>query len=195
MNDRVWWLTAATALVVGATTLSTAGCGGGPAHEPDAAGSVSAGDAKPQAAEVADAAPAIELRAVDRAGFDALVMAAAVSDFRPATTADTKLERGGSLTLELEATPDILGQIARIARGTDKGGETTYEPLVPRPYLVGFAAETGSLDRAADKLRRKGVDLLVANDVSEPGSGFGTSSRRRSPGPWKSSAFTAGRRP
>jgi phosphopantothenoylcysteine decarboxylase/phosphopantothenate--cysteine ligase len=39
---------------------------------------------------------------------------------------------------------------------------------------VGFAAETGSLDRAADKLRRKGVDLLVANDVAEEGSGFGT---------------------
>ena len=54
-----------------------------------------------------------------RAGFDALVMAAAVSDFRPVTAADTKLERGGSLTLELEAT-DILAQIARIARGTDR---------------------------------------------------------------------------
>ena len=108
------------------------------------------------------------------AGFDALVMSAAVSDIRPASAADTKLERGGSLTLELEATPDILAQIARIARGTDKQGDTSYEPLTPRPYLVGFAAETGSLGRAADKLRRKGVDLLVANDVSKPGSGFGT---------------------
>ena len=44
--------------------------------------------------------------------------------------------------------------------------------------LVGFAAETGSLERAADKLRRKGVDLLVANDVAEPGSGFGTETNR-----------------
>jgi len=43
---------------------------------------------------------------------------------------------------------------------------------------VGFAAETGSLDRAADKLRRKGVDLLVANDVTEAGSGFGTDTNR-----------------
>ena len=109
-----------------------------------------------------------------RAGFDALVMAAAVSDFRPSTTADRKLERGGSLTLELEATPDILAQIARIARGTDREGGATYEPMSPQPFLVGFAAETGSLDRAADKLRRKSLDLLVANDVSEPGSGFGT---------------------
>jgi phosphopantothenoylcysteine decarboxylase/phosphopantothenate--cysteine ligase len=112
------------------------------------------------------------------AGFDALVMAAAVSDFRPANAADTKIERGSSLTLELDPTPDILGQIARIARGTDREGETSYEPLSPRPYLVGFAAETGSLDRAADKLRRKGLDLLVANDVAEPGSGFGTDTNR-----------------
>jgi len=113
-----------------------------------------------------------------RAGFDALVMAAAVSDFRPSTTADRKLERGGSLTLELEATPDILAQIARIARGTDREGGVTYEPMSPSPFLVGFAAETGSLDRAADKLRRKSLDLLVANDVSEPGSGFGTDTNR-----------------
>jgi phosphopantothenoylcysteine decarboxylase/phosphopantothenate--cysteine ligase len=47
-----------------------------------------------------------------------------------------------------------------------------------RPILVGFAAETGSLDRAPAKLRRKGVDLLVANDVSEAGSGFGTDTNR-----------------
>lgn len=113
-----------------------------------------------------------------RAGFDALVMAAAVSDFKPATTAGTKIERGAGLTLELESTPDILGQIARIARGTDRDGATTYEPMEPRPFLVGFAAETGSLERAADKLRRKGVDLMVANDVAEPGSGFGTDTNR-----------------
>ncbi|MGP1675059.1 MAG: bifunctional phosphopantothenoylcysteine decarboxylase/phosphopantothenate--cysteine ligase CoaBC [Candidatus Limnocylindrales bacterium] len=108
------------------------------------------------------------------AGFDALVMAAAVADFRPTTTA----ERRGTLTLELESTPDVLGQIARMVNGTDREGAVTYEPVVPRPVLVGFAAETGSLDRAADKLRRKGVDLLVANDVAEPGSGFGTETNR-----------------
>jgi phosphopantothenoylcysteine decarboxylase / phosphopantothenate---cysteine ligase len=113
-----------------------------------------------------------------RAGFDALVMAAAVSDFRPTSATGRKLERGGPMTLELEATPDILAQIARIARGTDREGAVTYEPLAPRPFLVGFAAETGSLDRVADKLRRKSLDLLVANDVSEPGSGFGTDTNR-----------------
>ena len=105
-------------------------------------------------------------------------MAAAVSDFRPSTTTATKLERGAGLTLDLEPTPDVLAQIARLAQGTDRTGETTYEPMTPRPILVGFAAETGSLDRAADKLRRKGVDLIVANDVSEPGSGFGTDTNK-----------------
>ena len=112
------------------------------------------------------------------AGFDALIMAAAVADFRPTATTTTKIERGAGLSLELEPTPDILGQLARIARGIDRDGATTYEPMSPTPVLVGFAAETGSLDRAAEKLRRKGVDLLVANDVNEPGSGFGTDTNR-----------------
>jgi len=112
------------------------------------------------------------------AGFDALVMAAAVGDFRPAHAADKKLERGAGLTLELEPTPDVLAQIARIVRGTDSNGDPTAQAVAPQPYLVGFAAETGSLDRALDKLRRKGVDLLVANDVAEAGSGFGTETNR-----------------
>lgn len=105
------------------------------------------------------------LVALVRDGFDALVMAAAVADFRPVRHADHKLARGASMTLELEPTTDVLAEVARTV-GT------------PRPVLVGFAAETGSLDRAADKLRRKGVDLLVANDVAEPGSGFGTDTNR-----------------
>jgi phosphopantothenoylcysteine decarboxylase/phosphopantothenate--cysteine ligase len=141
----------------------------------------------PEDAEVVRAESTADLRAAlhrlthaadGSAGFDALVMAAAVADFRPTRSADHKLERGNGLTLELEPTPDVLAQIARIARGTDRDGAETYEPMRPRPFLVGFAAETGSLDRAADKLRRKGVDLLVANDVAEPGSGFGTDTNR-----------------
>jgi phosphopantothenoylcysteine decarboxylase / phosphopantothenate---cysteine ligase len=96
---------------------------------------------------------------------DALVMAAAVADFRPRETATTKLGREQGLTLELEPTEDIL---AGIAAEIPSPGDPT------RPILVGFAAETGSLDRAADKLVRKGVDFLVANDVAEEGSGFGT---------------------
>jgi phosphopantothenoylcysteine decarboxylase/phosphopantothenate--cysteine ligase len=112
------------------------------------------------------------------AGFDALVMAAAVADFRPSRPAETKLTRDERQTLELEPTPDLLAEIARIARGVDTAGAPSRRPLEPRPILVGFAAETGSLDRAEEKLRRKGVDLLVANDVSEPGSGFGTDTNR-----------------
>ncbi len=113
-----------------------------------------------------------------RAGFDALVMAAAVADFRPSRPAETKLSRGERLTLELEPTPDLLAEIGRLARGTDAAGAPSRRPLEPRPILVGFAAETGSLDRAEEKLRRKAVDLLVANDVSEAGSGFGTDTNR-----------------
>jgi phosphopantothenoylcysteine decarboxylase / phosphopantothenate---cysteine ligase len=101
------------------------------------------------------------------AGFDALVMAAAVADFRPVEAAERKLPRGEGLTLQLESTPDLLAAVGETAVG-----------LRPRPVLVGFAAETGSLERAPDKLRRKGVDLLVANDVAEPGSGFGTDTNR-----------------
>jgi phosphopantothenoylcysteine decarboxylase/phosphopantothenate--cysteine ligase len=99
-------------------------------------------------------------------GADALVMAAAVADFRPRGQATSKLTRDAGLTLELDPTEDILAGIG--------ASVAALPPGTPRPYLVGFAAETGSLDRAADKLRRKGVDLLVANDVAEEGSGFGT---------------------
>jgi phosphopantothenoylcysteine decarboxylase / phosphopantothenate---cysteine ligase len=112
------------------------------------------------------------------ARFDALVMAAAVADFAPIHATDHKIPRGEGLSLELRPNPDLLAEVARIVHGLDSTGESTREPVVPTPILVGFAAETGSLDRAADKLRRKGVDLLVANDVSEPGSGFGTTTNR-----------------
>jgi phosphopantothenoylcysteine decarboxylase / phosphopantothenate---cysteine ligase len=113
-----------------------------------------------------------------RASFDALIMAAAVADFRPVRPAETKLMRGEGLTLELEPTPDLLAEVARIVRGHDAVGETTRQAHTPAPVLVGFAAETGSLERAIDKLTRKGVDLLVANDIAEAGSGFGTDTNR-----------------
>ena len=103
-------------------------------------------------------------------GADALIMAAAVADFRPRRAATKKLTRDEGLTLELEPTEDILAGASAAVRAP--GARR------PRPILVGFAAETGSLDRAADKLRRKGVDFLVANDVAEPGSGFGTDTNR-----------------
>ena len=113
-----------------------------------------------------------------RAGFDALVMAAAVADFRPVAPAESKLSRGDALMLQLEPTPDLLAEVGRIAGGLDSEGVATRRPLTPRPVLVGFAAETGSLARAAGKLHAKGLDLLVGNDVAEVGSGFGTETNR-----------------
>ncbi|HEX3264529.1 MAG TPA: bifunctional phosphopantothenoylcysteine decarboxylase/phosphopantothenate synthase [Candidatus Limnocylindrales bacterium] len=102
---------------------------------------------------------------------DALIMAAAVADFTPTAPSDRKLPRREGLTLALSPTPDLLAEAAAASRDAAAGRGA-------RPVLVGFAAETGSLDRATEKLRAKGVDLLVANDVSEPGSGFGTETNR-----------------
>jgi phosphopantothenoylcysteine decarboxylase/phosphopantothenate--cysteine ligase len=109
-----------------------------------------------------------------RPGLDALVMAAAVADFRPAETAPGKLVRGDALSLRLEPTPDVLAEVSRIVRGLDATGAATRVGLEPRPVLVGFAAEAGSVNRAPGKLARKQVDLIVANDVTAPGSGFGS---------------------
>lgn len=105
---------------------------------------------------------------------DVLVMAAAVADFRPRTAAATKLVRGAGLTLDLEPTEDILAEASAAAHASaDAAGDPNA-----RPILVGFAAETGSLERAPEKAARKRVDLLVANDITEPGSGFGTDTNR-----------------
>jgi len=104
-----------------------------------------------------DMADAVWLRAGDS---HVAVLAAAVADFRPRQPAGTKLRRSdGAPAIDFEPTPDILAGVAAMS---------------PRPFLVGFAAETGSLDEAVAKAQRKGVDLLVANDVAKPGSGFGT---------------------
>ena len=98
---------------------------------------------------------------------DAMVMTAAVADFRPRTRAPGKLSRragDGDVVLELTPVPDLLAGVARARRGG-------------RPFLIGFAAEIGggaALEtRAAHKLREKGCDAIVANDVDAPGIGFG----------------------
>jgi phosphopantothenoylcysteine decarboxylase/phosphopantothenate--cysteine ligase len=93
-------------------------------------------------------------------GADVIVMSAAVADFRPKATAGTKLSKeDGIPEVVLEPTPDILAGLAR--RGT------------PGQVMVGFAAETHDVvERGRRKLERKGVDLLVVNDVSAPGVGF-----------------------
>jgi len=91
---------------------------------------------------------------------DVVIMAAAVADFRPKAPASEKLSSSeGPPELVLEPTNDIL---AEVGRRRHRG-----------QVLVGFAAETGHLrQRAAEKLRRKGVDVVVANDVTLPGAGF-----------------------
>jgi phosphopantothenoylcysteine decarboxylase/phosphopantothenate--cysteine ligase len=91
---------------------------------------------------------------------DAAVFAAAVADYRPAEISEQKIKKTGeTLTLELVRTADILGSV----RG-DFGFTGT---------LVGFAAETRDLEaNAKEKLKRKGCDLVIANDVSKPGIGF-----------------------
>ena len=106
----------------------------------------------------AEMAAAVELEAPDA---DAVVMAAAVADFRPARPAGTKLKKGeGVPALELEPTDDILASL-----GTSKP---------PGQVLVGFAAETEDLEsNALNKLRSKNLDVIVANDVSKELVGFG----------------------
>jgi phosphopantothenoylcysteine decarboxylase/phosphopantothenate--cysteine ligase len=133
----------------------------------------------PAGADVARVETAAEMQAALRAltppegpVFDVLVMVAAVADFRPKAASDRKIGRGSGMKLELDATPDLLAEVAeRVRTGIRASGAA-------HPILVGFAAETGSTDRAAEKLRAKGVDMLVANDVTEPGSGFGTDTNR-----------------
>jgi phosphopantothenoylcysteine decarboxylase/phosphopantothenate--cysteine ligase len=96
-----------------------------------------------------------------------VIMAAAVADFRPAAPQAQKIKRGaGKLALELEATPDILAEIA-----AEAGAETAHGAA--RRVIVGFAAETNDVaGNARKKLIAKGADLIVANDVTEPGAGF-----------------------
>jgi phosphopantothenoylcysteine decarboxylase/phosphopantothenate--cysteine ligase len=133
----------------------------------------------PAGAHVAHVETAAEMQAALRAltppegpVFDVLVMAAAVADFRPRNASDKKLGRGSGVKLDLDATPDLLAEASERVRSSIRASGAL------RPILVGFAAETGSTDRAADKVAAKGVDMLVANDVTEPGSGFGTDTNR-----------------
>jgi phosphopantothenoylcysteine decarboxylase / phosphopantothenate---cysteine ligase len=104
-------------------------------------------------------------------GADALLMAAAVADFRPAQAAEQKIKKqdeDSGLTLELVRNPDILLEVQRQRANTGW----------PR-VVVGFAAESENLlANAQDKLKRKGMDLLVANDISATDAGFAVDTNR-----------------
>ena len=95
---------------------------------------------------------------------DVVIMAAAVADYTPASPADQKVQKAdGPLTLTLQRTKDILADLGSMRSGLGSAG----------PVLVGFAAETQDVvARAREKRARKKVDLIVANDVSQPDQGF-----------------------
>ncbi len=117
----------------------------------------------PAPAEIVRVETAEEMReaVIDRFdGSDAVVMAAAVADFRPKAVSDAKLKKdAGVPDVILEPTPDILGEL----------GEHRSDQV-----LVGFAAETGDLEAAGrKKLASKRLDLLVVNRVGREGTGFG----------------------
>jgi phosphopantothenoylcysteine decarboxylase/phosphopantothenate--cysteine ligase len=121
----------------------------------------------PSGVEVVHVESAVQMRnavAKVTADADALIMAAAVADYQPKRRAEQKIKKdvsGAGMTLELERTPDILSEV--------KGD------LVK----VGFAAETENVvANALRKLEAKKVDLFVANDVTEPGSGFAVDTNR-----------------
>jgi phosphopantothenoylcysteine decarboxylase/phosphopantothenate--cysteine ligase len=109
-----------------------------------------------------DVRSAADMALAVRAQIDAaqvFIAAAAVADFAPASTAAHKIKKsGGSMTLRLVPTIDILAEVGARKR---------------RPFLVGFAAETRDLQRhARAKLAAKRLDLICANQVGLPGTGF-----------------------
>jgi phosphopantothenoylcysteine decarboxylase/phosphopantothenate--cysteine ligase len=122
----------------------------------------------PAASEVVRVTTAAEMRdaVLSRlADSDVLIMAAAVADYRPKAFSSKKIKKGGGLLeLLLEPTPDILRECA-----LTKGSRVH----------VGFAAETHDLiENARAKLEAKNLDLVVANDISQNGAGFGTTTNR-----------------
>jgi phosphopantothenoylcysteine decarboxylase/phosphopantothenate--cysteine ligase len=120
----------------------------------------------PEGVEIVRVRSAAQMRdgVHDAAGAaDIIVMAAAVADYTPADgQVDQKIEKkDGSLELRLTRTTDILADLGRARRGAS------------RPLLIGFAAETSDpVARGRAKLARKGVDMIVANDVTRTDSGF-----------------------
>ena len=105
---------------------------------------------------------ALEMREAVLAAFpatDVVIKAAAVADYRPEVVSEQKIKKNSAnLTVALTKNPDILAELGKIKTGQ---------------FLVGFAAETQELvANATEKLRRKNLDMLVANDVTLPGAGF-----------------------
>ena len=118
--------------------------------------------------EVSTAAEMAEAVLAAGADADALLMAAAVADFRPAQAADQKIKKAAIPQIELEKTVDILSAVA------DRR-EVSGRPTV----VVGFAAESQNLiENAREKVLRKKLSLIVANDISARDAGFGVDTNR-----------------
>lgn len=93
-------------------------------------------------------------------GSDAAILCAAVADFTPVQTSDTKIKRKGEITLTLKPNPDIAASLGAIKR--------------PDQRMVGFALETNDeFSNAQDKLERKNLDFIVLNSLRDDGAGFG----------------------
>jgi phosphopantothenoylcysteine decarboxylase/phosphopantothenate--cysteine ligase len=99
-----------------------------------------------------------------RADATVLIMAAAVADFSPALTLKGKMEKTGEMHIPVRPTEDIISAVG------------AYDK---RPFIIGFAAETGNhVARAEKKMKAKKMDMIVFNDVTEPGSGFDVDTNR-----------------
>ena len=122
-----------------------------------------------QTVQVRSAAQMHDAVMAEIASADALVMAAAVANYAPEETADRKIpHQDGTLTVRLAPTRDILADVAAWRRQQQR----------QRPLIVGFAAETHDVvERARAKRARKGIDVIIANDVSGRESGFDTAMR------------------
>ena len=109
--------------------------------------------------DIRSAAQLLAVMLAEAPGVDIVIASAAVADFRVREVAVQKIKRGPEgIHLDLVPNPDVLAEVAR---------------LEPKPFLVGFAAETENvLEYARRKLAKKNIDLIAANDVARPGCGF-----------------------
>lgn len=115
-----------------------------------------------------DVVPAVSARdmyeaVVERSGeMDVIIKAAAVADYRPAVTSDEKIKKSdGDMTIDMERTDDILGYLGSCKK--------------PGQFLCGFSMETQNmLENSRAKLRKKNLDMIVANNLKVKGAGFGT---------------------
>lgn len=115
-------------------------------------------------------------------GVDTLVMAAAVADFRPAERAEQKIKKKGDeegMHITLERNPDVLKTLYQLRQNHGDLSTEEQENLSRLKIVVGFAAESENLlENAQGKVERKGLDFIVANDISAKDAGFAVDNNR-----------------